>query len=91
MSGCAAGVFTSPNLLPLTAHLLESFGALDRLEAFASTNGRTFYGLPTNAGESVLLRKTEGKEVELQFSLGKQTVVPFMAGKKLSWEIVNSR
>jgi dihydroorotase len=40
---CAAGVYTSPILLPLAAHLLESFGALDRLEGFVSSFGRRFY------------------------------------------------
>lgn len=77
----------------MTAHLLDSFGALDKLQAFVSTNGRTFYGLPLTPAKGplseVILRKVESKEVEVQFSLGKQTVVPFMAGKKLDWEIVN--
>ena len=89
-SGCAAGVFTSPVLLPLTAQLLESFGALDKLETFVSTNGRTFYGLPRSDGmKEVIVRRTEGREVEMQFSLGKELVVPFMAGKKLCWEIAS--
>ncbi|KDN46459.1 putative dihydroorotase [Tilletiaria anomala UBC 951] len=43
-SACAAGVYTSAILLPLCATLLESFGALDKLNGFVSTNGRRFYG-----------------------------------------------
>ncbi|KAL9938840.1 hypothetical protein V8E36_002559 [Tilletia maclaganii] len=43
--GCAAGVYTSAILLPLCTHLLESFGALDKLEGYVSTFGRTFYRL----------------------------------------------
>ncbi|KAH8118350.1 hypothetical protein DFH11DRAFT_1540546 [Phellopilus nigrolimitatus] len=87
--GCAAGVFTSPILLPLAAHLLESFGALGRLEAFVSTNGRTFYGLPPTGSDEVVVRKTDSKIVGMQFALGQQAVVPFMAGKCLNWEIVS--
>ena len=34
-SPCTAGIYTSPILFPLTAHLLESFGALDKLEGRA--------------------------------------------------------
>lgn len=55
---CAAGVYTSAILLPLCATLLESFGALDKLEGFTSANGRTFYGhnLPANASCVTLVR-----------------------------------
>lgn len=88
-SGCAAGVFTSPILLPLTAHLLESFGALDNLEAFTSGNGRAFYGLPV-PDEEVTLRKTEATVVDSQYQRGGQSVVPFMAGKKINWEIASA-
>ncbi|THH10092.1 hypothetical protein EW145_g1568 [Phellinidium pouzarii] len=89
LDGCAAGVFTSPILLPLTAHLLESFGALDQLEAFVSTNGRTFYCLPPSVFETndVLLRKTVEKVVDMRFVLGDQVAIPFMAGKRINWEI----
>ena len=87
MCGCAAGVFTSPELLPLTAHLLESFGALDKLEKFASLNGREFYGLPIPTTE-VSLRRSNDKEISMQYALGRQVVVPFMAGKKINWEII---
>jgi dihydroorotase len=62
--GCAAGIYTSPILLPLVAHLLESFGALDKLEGFVSGFGRAFYGrevagdVPTT---SALSMSTMGK------------------------------
>lgn len=89
IQGCAAGVFTSPILLPLTAHLLESFGALDKLETFASLNGKKFYGLPTEASDNVVtLRRTKGTVVPQNFTLGGNKVVPFMAGKNIDWEVV---
>ncbi|EMD40694.1 hypothetical protein CERSUDRAFT_149009 [Gelatoporia subvermispora B] len=88
---CAAGVYTSPILLPLVAHLLESFGALDRLEGFVSSHGRTFYGFPIAEGEhGVVLRKTPGKVVEEKFIDGEQSVIPFWAGREIGWEIVEN-
>ena len=86
-SPCAAGVYTSPILLPLTAHLLESFGALDKLESFVSTNGRAFYRKPARAGEKVVLRRAKAKVQEV-LTQGEDSVVPFWAGKELNWEIV---
>ena len=84
---CAAGVYTSPILLPLTAHLLESFEALDKLEAFVSLNGRAFYGFqPTD--EKITLKRVSGKLVENGWSLGEESVVPFLAGKEIGWEVV---
>ena len=78
-------------LLPLVAHLLESFGALNRLEGVVSTNGRAFYRVPVTSGEdSVTIRRTSGKLIEEQFVQGEQSVVPFWAGKPIGWEIVGS-
>jgi len=88
---CAAGVFTSPILLPLTAHLLESFDALQHLEAFVSSNGRKFYGFESSLSQTsrvTLRRVSDGAQVDEHFTLGGQTVVPFMSGKKLGWQIV---
>ncbi|KAI0759928.1 Dihydroorotase [Irpex lacteus] len=84
---CAAGVYTSPILLPLVAHLLESFGALDKLEGFVSTNGRAFYKKPARAGLEVSLRRTT-KRIDEVWTQGQDSVVPFWAGKELGWDIV---
>lgn len=88
-SPCAAGVYTSPILVPLVATLLESFGALDKLEGYVSNNGRKFYGVPAKQGDEVTLRRTtEGKKVPgLIKGAGGIEVVPFWAGKPLGWEI----
>lgn len=82
------------------AHLLGSFGALDKLEAFVSSNGRTFYQRPVPAtlienesGEveerkqTVVLRRAK-HVVEDVWILGEDSVVPFWAGRGLDWEIV---
>ncbi|KAJ3554606.1 hypothetical protein NM688_g3019 [Phlebia brevispora] len=96
---CAAGVYTSPILLPLVAHLLESFDALDKLEPFVSTNGRAFYKQPirmtlveNESGEveerqdTVVLRRAKAT-VENQYVVRENSVVPFWAGKELEWEL----
>ncbi|TDL29450.1 Dihydroorotase [Rickenella mellea] len=88
---CAAGIYTSPILLPLTAHLLESFGALDKLANFVGEFGRRFYGLDMSTGNPIVtLREVEGHGVTIQESwkCGEDSLVPFMAGKRIRWEIV---
>ena len=85
-------MYTSPILLPLVAHLLESFGALDRLEGFASAHGRAFYGRPA-AGDAtarrVTLRRAAADSVVgiEGYGAGETHVVPFWAGKHIGWEI----
>ncbi|KAI9508656.1 Dihydroorotase [Russula earlei] len=88
--GCAAGIYTSPILLPLTAHLLESFGALDKLEGFVSKNGRRFYRkeiTPADDGKSMVRLRKGKAAVTGKYSLREQQVVTFWAGKDLDWEI----
>lgn len=80
-------MYTSPILLPLLANLLESFGALDKLEGFASTFGRAFYKQPITTEENVVLVRAAGKLVEDKWELGDQSVVAFWAGKEIGWEI----
>jgi dihydroorotase len=88
-SPCAAGVYTSPILIPLVATLLESFGALDKLEGFVSIHGRKFYGVEPKKGKELRLRRSTGKKVvSVMGGEGGVEVVPFWAGKELGWEIV---
>ena len=88
---CAAGIYTSPFLLPLVAHLLDSFGALDNLENFVSTFGRAFYQQPiTSEDEIVVLKRcATGFPVPkvLSESQGIE-IIPFMCSQRLGWEIV---
>jgi dihydroorotase len=85
---CAAGVYTAPILLPLVAHLLESFGALDQLVPFSSTNGRAFYKVEARNLRSVTLRKEPFRITE-NLSLKGDDVAPFWAGKELNWSIAS--
>ncbi|KAJ7368029.1 hypothetical protein DFH08DRAFT_830121 [Mycena albidolilacea] len=90
--GCAAGIYTSPILLPLVAHLLESFDALDKLEGFVSTFGRCFYRRELSAENTsnVVLRKIDGHVVEGKYGADEESVVPFWAGKEINWKIVTN-
>jgi len=85
-------VYTSPVLLPLVAHLLESFGALDWLSGFVSEFGRRFYGFGPGDDDKneysapVKLVRT-GSTIDQELSLGDQSVVPFWGGRTLNWSI----
>ena len=79
--GCA-GIFNAPFALESYATVFEEEGALDRFEAFASTNGPRFYGLPLNEG-NVRLERTE-----IQVPQEIEGLVPFHAGETLGWKLV---
>jgi len=79
--GCA-GIFNAPFALECYATVFEQEGALGHFEAFASTNGAKFYGLPLNEG-SVTLEKTEA-DVPSEIA----GLVPFKAGETLRWRLL---
>ncbi|KWU46685.1 dihydroorotase [Rhodotorula sp. JG-1b] len=98
-SPCAAGIYTSSNLVPLTAELFERAQIpLERLEGFCSRFGREFYGFPAKEGDEVTIRRTTagggegGKVVDkaFRFKTDKgedEFVIPFLAGERIGWEI----
>lgn len=92
-SPCAAGIYTSPILLPLVATLFERCKIpLERLPSFVSTFGRDFYGVPANPDKKVTLKRSfEGAKVPTGYGFtaadGPEWVIPFMAGESLGWEI----
>lgn len=95
-SPCAAGIYSSSNLVPLTAELFERAQIpLERLEGFCSRFGREFYGFPAKQGDEVTIRRTsggEGKVVDkaFRFKTDKgedEFVIPFLAGERIGWEI----
>jgi dihydroorotase len=83
--GCA-GIFNAPFALESYAAAFEEEGALDRLEAFASLNGPAFYGLPVNEERVTLVR--DGVEVPERVPAGATSLVPFHAGERLAWRLV---
>ena len=92
-TGCAAGIYTSPHLVPLVAHVFEASAIpLERLAGFCSEYGRRFYGVPAKPEDAVVLRRVGGgREVPKTYAFeregGKEYVIPFMAGEKINWEI----
>ena len=84
--GCA-GLFTAPNALALYAEVFESVGRLDRLPAFAAEFGPRFYGLPLNAGETVLERASVQVPKTIPCPGGDGPVVPFRAGGMVAWRL----
>ncbi len=87
-SGCGcAGIFNAPFALESYASVFDAEGALDKFEAFASENGARFYGLPLNGGMVTL----ERAEVEVPERLDAHGIelIPFHAGQKLGWRMVD--
>lgn len=85
--GCA-GCYSATSALELYAEVFDSMGALDNLEAFASINGPTFYGLPINQ-EKVKLVKQPWTQAET-LAFGDDHVVPLRAGDTIQWKVVSA-
>ena len=82
--GCA-GIFTSHCALELITQIFDTHNALDKLEAFTSTHGANFYQLPINAEKTTLIEETW--RVPENYSFGNDTLIPFLAGKDITWKI----
>jgi dihydroorotase len=83
--GCA-GIFTAPCALEIYAEVFEEENALNHLEAFASLNGPSFYGLPPNEAR-VRLRR-EPLLVPERIGTGDGAIIPFRAGETVRWRLV---
>ena len=86
-AGCGcAGIYTAHAALELYAAAFEEAGALDKLDAFASEYGATFYGLPQNRGTVTLVR--EEWRVPETLAFGADRLVPLRAGETIPWKLV---
>ena len=98
---CAAGIYSSSELMPLLAEIFEdeSLGMsipLEHLEGFTSTFGRAFYGeAVASSEESLVMQRRVGprRRIVAGYSYtaddGQQEYLrPFYADKEISWEIV---
>ncbi|MBR1217436.1 dihydroorotase [Bradyrhizobium sp. U87765 SZCCT0131] len=85
--GCA-GVFVGATALQTYAQVFDEEGALDRLEAFCSVNGATFYGLPLNDGTTTLVRRPG--PVPLSIPVGDDEVMVFRGDEQLPWSLERS-
>jgi len=82
--GCA-GIFSAHAAIEIYASIFEEQGALDKFEAFASFNGPDFYGLPRNKKTITLVK--EDWQIPDEYSLGGDTLVPFLAGQTIHWKL----
>ena len=85
--GCA-GCYSSPAAIELYAEFFEQMGAIDKLEAFASFHGPDFYGLPRHSEKITLTRQDWKIPDSLPLADG-TTIVPFSAGRTLTWKYDN--
>ena len=83
--GCA-GIFTTPQAMPLYAEIFARVGRLAQLEDFACRYAAAFYGVPINAG-TITLRRTP-KPLSILSCVGPEEVVPFQPPTPLHWELV---
>lgn len=74
--GCA-GIYSAPTAVELYAQVFEEEGALEHLEAFASTNGAAFYGLPVSKARLRLSFETQTPAPEPREVPGLGSVLPF--------------
>jgi dihydroorotase len=84
--GCA-GIFSAHAGIELYAEVFAAAGALERLEAFASSHGADFYGLPRNGGTITLV--PEPWEVPARYPFGTEELVPLRAGERIAWRLAS--
>ncbi|WP_320664190.1 dihydroorotase [Prochlorococcus sp. MIT 1223] len=91
-NACAcAGIFNSPYAIESYAEVFEEENSLNRLEAFCSEFGPSFYGLPVNTSSIKLVRRSCLVPENLHLGRRSQdlSIVPFHAGENLNWSFVN--
>ncbi|MEP1537609.1 MAG: dihydroorotase [Paracoccaceae bacterium] len=84
--GCA-GCFTAPVAMSCLAQVFEDANALEKLEAFTSLNGPTFYDLPANTDRMTL---TKGDPIEIPAPIpvqGGNSVTVFDPGRPVHWHV----
>jgi dihydroorotase len=82
--GCA-GSYTAHAAIELYTEVFEQADALDKLEAFASINGPTFYQLPINDDTITLIKSSW--QVPKTMNFGSDQVVPIRAGEAIQWQL----
>ena len=82
--GCA-GIFSAHAGIELYAEAFEQFGALERLEDFASHFGADFYRLPRNVGTIILQKRSWSPPAFYPLNPGE--LVPLRAGENIAWAV----
>ncbi|MBF0429719.1 MAG: dihydroorotase [Fibrobacteria bacterium] len=78
-----AGIYTAPVAIPLLISIFEKAGKLEMLENFTSQFGSAFYELEQNQA-TISFKREDWSVPELMHG-----VVPFFAGKKISWKLAD--
>ncbi len=84
--GCA-GCFTASNTLPILAQIFDDHTALDRLEAFCSTNGAAFYGVARNTGRLHLVKHKAAQTCPDKIFTESGPVTVFDPGFAVYWHV----
>ena len=84
--GCA-GCFTATNSIPILAHIFEEQAALNKLEAFISINGATFYNLEPNKS-FLTLSKGNPHISPSTISTIEGDITIFDPGYELYWQVL---
>ena len=85
--GCA-GIYSAFCAIELYAEAFELAGDFTNFEAFMSINGPAFYKLPVNNGKVILQKSAWTVPDSLPF--GQQNLIPFKAGEKLQWKVIEN-
>ncbi len=85
--GCA-GVYTAHAAIELYTQVFEAAGHLEKLEEFASVNGARFYNLPVNMTRITLEKQSWQVPAVLRYA--DQELVPYGAGERLAWKLVEA-
>lgn len=86
--GCA-GSYTAHAAMELYTEVFAKANALDKLEAFSSQFGATFYGLEAN--QEIAEINKQPWRVPNELSLGDTTLTPLCAGEQLSWTYLRKK
>ena len=84
--GCA-GIFNVTVAISVLAHVFETAGALDKLEAFCSINGAAFYQKQANAELITLVKRDQPVQFEEHVSVGNDKIRVFHPMFELYWSV----
>jgi dihydroorotase len=81
------GIFNAPVCLAVYAKVFEDEGALDKLEAFASLNGATHYGMPPNRETITLVKEAWMVPEEITVDGPDERALIHYGGETLQWRV----
>ncbi|MEX0744820.1 MAG: dihydroorotase [Phycisphaeraceae bacterium] len=85
----AAGVFTAPVAMESYAAIFAAEGRLDRLEAFASLNGPSHYGLPPNRTTITLARSPWTAPAAVAVEGTDDRIHVYRGGETMAWRVAD--